>query len=1280
MAFRPEIAPVPGVDRRPYVEVDDYDYSEARGWTDELTGLALTGAGIYGPHWALNNVKITADPSKYTRYLSEGFSGDGSVTPFRAVAGMGDSGQAQVPLKVFLLESLKRSEELAGGIPRTFGVVDYMSSSVLTSAESTLQLPGEHVSAHEFYYESVLGRPLTTHERKMGFTVAPYTQAQLEAGFPSTHGELSEAGQATGRRPGLFTTEAAGPGRLVLPDVDIHAVRWSPPGVNEGYQQAMMSPRLRAQAMGTRIGRDEFPFTISKARGEVRLGRVSRSVLRDLGISPDEAQEFMARGVSPRTQRSIEIAEAVSKNLATRYLKILDQPLEFIEETINRPDALNRVKGSRGYKLFTNIFGTGGDYSGTLLDMTARHAARIGTLAIGGALAYEGVSRVTDFLFDRDASQVGMEAVGAAQRIYAGLSETTGLTALNKMQQEEAFGSHRLLGVLAFPMSGYLTGRIAGGIVNRAALKEGEFGWRAARAETHRLPRELSALSRLEGIPGFGDISKSMTRGRLYGKIGGAIGGALSLPFLLGAFGSEQTFAEVTAERRGETEVAVRKGALWEMGRTDIEGERIQYYDEGAYRRAFNEGAEELQQVDLGGRPFTRMLRGLVDPYWKEKELYEDRPYPVTGPDTSGFGPLGTIWGMTVGRVLKPVKFMHAEEASPGGVGGLLEGEAFQYGSRAEEAASMEHGGLGPMAAVSPYSAGFLSGELAYKTTEAIGLPGFVFSAVKDKITGSPDFGDTAPVLESFAGAASLRESFWDLNIGGGYTTTEALRRFIPPERHQLQKQNPIPNTMPSWMPGPDYYMDFRHGDPYAKVPRGERRLPGPGFEDRFPELEGVHPEDYPNIYRYKILADVAPYSRQFRTASKIMAQQVAEGDISERDYSIYKATQKQLEERARLKEFRREPDSLIGEYWAGLTSLARRNPVEHFLPFSPVHKFAGPTDPSTSYEMHELYSPENPYWGNPIEDFLKPGARVAASLVGAAGIPGEVQERRDLIEYFDKLEYTKYKRLQTEAEKQGETQAAFAYGRRAEKTMYGADPYREVGEILRVLPRTEQAYFEAFLDEQDPSARGKILSMVPSYTKKFYVAQWKKQMYGHLAAQEAQSSSERELMEGIEMAQDFEGQPVTTSAIQDFLGDYHRGRVTETDLPDYIRGQRLEHYFDDGSPYDLPADDWLGWDPQVSLDDVKLRVVQNQGADYHDFELWEEREAGTRRKPYLNQAANELMHGGGADTSQLRQLLTSYGVGDVEFDVVHGSAGGSRIMLEVERNRQHDIRGAFGG
>ena len=41
-------------------------------------------------------------------------------------------------------------------------------------------------------------------------------------------------------------------------------------------------------------------------------------------------------------------------------------------------------------------------------------------------------------------------------------------------------------------------------------------------------------------------------------------------------------------------------------------------------------------------------------------------------------------------------------------------------------------------------------------------------------------------------------------------------------------------------------------------------RLPGAGYEALHPELKDIHPEDYPDINKLAILADVAPYSREY--------------------------------------------------------------------------------------------------------------------------------------------------------------------------------------------------------------------------------------------------------------------------------------------------------------------------------------------------------------------------------------------------------------------------------
>jgi len=89
--------------------------------------------------------------------------------------------------------------------------------------------------------------------------------------------------------------------------------------------------------------------------------------------------------------------------------------------------------------------------------------------------------------------------------------------------------------------------------------------------------------------------------------------------------------------------------------------------------------------------------------------------------------------------------------------------------------------------------------------------------------------------------------------------------RFVQRESFEPQA-NEIPNTAPSWLPGDDYYTNFHVGDPFIKVDQGFARLPGAGYEAVHPEIAGIAPEDYPDITKLAILADVAPYSREYNT------------------------------------------------------------------------------------------------------------------------------------------------------------------------------------------------------------------------------------------------------------------------------------------------------------------------------------------------------------------------------------------------------------------------------
>lgn len=115
-----------------------------------------------------------------------------------------------------------------------------------------------------------------------------------------------------------------------------------------------------------------------------------------------------------------------------------------------------------------------------------------------------------------------------------------------------------------------------------------------------------------------------------------------------------------------------------------------------------------------------------------------------------------------------------------------------------------------------------------YDATEIAGFYGFSFTSLAgDGVTKKPR-------VQSSADMTSYTRSFWDKNLGGfGGDISEMFRRFVPHKQTAIKKAelNPIRNTMPTWLPGKEYYIDFLHGDPYAKIPHGEYRLPGAGYE-----------------------------------------------------------------------------------------------------------------------------------------------------------------------------------------------------------------------------------------------------------------------------------------------------------------------------------------------------------------------------------------------------------------------------------------------------------------
>ena len=144
-------------------------------------------------------------------------------------------------------------------------------------------------------------------------------------------------------------------------------------------------------------------------------------------------------------------------------------------------------------------------------------------------------------------------------------------------------------------------------------------------------------------------------------------------------------------------------------------------------------------------------------------------------------------------------------------------------------------------------------GETYYSLTEMAGIYGFTF------FTALGGTNDPPPALASSTYMNSIGRRFWDTELGGmGGIVSEIYRRFVPNSKYRRQDYNPFRNLMPEWLP-----REFQFGDPFARVPYGEARLPGEAYE----RLNKLHPDqfgEYGAIDRFKILADIAPYSEEY--------------------------------------------------------------------------------------------------------------------------------------------------------------------------------------------------------------------------------------------------------------------------------------------------------------------------------------------------------------------------------------------------------------------------------
>lgn len=372
----------------------------------------------------------------------------------------------------------------------------------------------------------------------------------------------------------------------------------------------------------------------------------------------------------------------------------------------------------------------------------------------------------------------------------------------------------------------------------------------------------------------------------------------------------------------------------------------------------------------------------------------------------------------------------------------------------------------------------------------------------------------------------------------------------------------------------------------------------------------------YSWLDRLDILADVAPTSKEFKEAKYIVQKQIKAGILTNDELLKYEET---LQKRgARIRKYELYPNRFKGKLFNPSTENDIQSinedikaAAEYSLPERAIgwiwekftnsnniisNKFFAIKDPLTHYKTTRLYGKEYKPWDEPLRSWAEPmsrnlfsktnplegaisygfggnllggpfGAILGAGAGAAYGtihglyrfatnstyIPESIQDKRDIMSFFDAAKYERNNMMAQLSS--GLTRQEFLDARNATLTAFNNNEGSTVANLFRGTSFMEKPYIESFVQEKDPSKRKEIIKFVPNDLGKALKKQW-------------------------------------------------NSTDSKNNTQEYIQNNSQEI----SSNVRTPIFNQSVLDPGVNLEDIKLKVIENQGMDAHEFGLgWNE-------------------------------------------------------------------------
>jgi hypothetical protein len=362
-----------------------------------------------------------------------------------------------------------------------------------------------------------------------------------------------------------------------------------------------------------------------------------------------------------------------------------------------------------------------------------------------------------------------------------------------------------------------------------------------------------------------------------------------------------------------------------------------------------------------------------------------------------------------------------------------------------------------------------------------------------------------------------------------------------------------------------------------------------------------------------------------------------------------------------------------LGGLWEAITHY--ESPREYLLPLSPKAKFIHHRTAVEEYERTRLFGTEAAFWQHPIEHFIEPAAGMAArEWLGATEIPEDIQRRRGIEDYFDKLKWIKYKILERAAVQEEDIEATKEFRAQQRRTLFGVNPYGSLSYIYSAIPSLDRDYYEEFKAAQSPEERRTIMEMIAPNQRKLYAAQWRNQLATSLKARQSMDlidGSAEAALESLNMARFAEGREVSPQLWKGYKEEAEKGES----YADWSRRREAGDYFREKAP--LPGPNWVGWHPHVDLEDVKLKIVDNLGEDMHDYNLWPSRKQQLARKPYITDEplTAETRHPSELAKAIEGTLRSVLKLKNVQVHVLPAPAGQDEVQVDIADSRKYALQ-----